>query len=212
MVNIFTRGSHVPIDAETPRSVEAVHALRDREDEGFACMVGLRRIDLRLEEPSLRRRGSRNLAGVEQDMGQIARPLAEQIDRFRESFASVPRNLFCPAGVGNHANHVAVARFVIERHAALASDFRIFFYEEFPYILSPRWRRIGVKRLLRSFPGIRGNRLAIPIGDLEAKRELVGCYPSQLAPADFGRFWRSSPQCPEPHEALWEFARLPRDD
>lgn len=200
LVNLFTRSGYVagtPIDQwPDAATIERVMALRRAEDTAFSTRFGLERLDLGLDEPPVRQRTPWDLAGLADDIEQVRAPL---IGLLRSLPAAT--QIFCPAGIGGHVNHLAVRAVVIELLPELAGH-SVLFYEDLPYAASRRVRRRGVADLRAAFRGRRLGRQAWRAG--AEKLEAVNCYPSQLAKSPELR--RFSPRAfwpLRPHEAVW---------
>ena len=210
LVNIFTHGNFVAPrgDGAAPLTPAEVRAIRSSEDSRFAEAVGLAFVDLGLEEPSLRGRGSRDLRGLADDLGQALEPVHALLASEFESASGQAVNIFCPAGIGNHVNHVVMMKLMTAQLDRLKEDARVFFYEDLPYSASAGARRRGLSRLIASAPGYKAVRIVSDIAEqTEQKLRLMGCYPTQIHPfpKDLRRFSLSTRAFAAPHEALWEF-------
>ena len=206
LVNIFTRSAYLAhgprIRTPTSADVERISALRDAEDKAFCDMVGLERVCLDAEEPSLRGRHSRDATGVEDDVAQIRDSLTNVLDR---ASAEGGFRLFCPAAIGGHVNHIATRDVVVEWMQRRGSDVEVAFYEDLPYAQKIAVRQRGIRRL-KAMVRTKLRRLAWH--STNKKMDLVGCYPSQyrltrrsiyeLSPA---ALWPL-----RPHEAVWVVA------
>ena len=204
LVNVFTRGAYVAATGTrvtvTPALVEQVSAARDAEDARFAAGAGLSRLALGAEEPMLRNRRVFDMAGLEDDAAQIRASLCEALDRLT---ADAPADVFCPAGIGRHINHLAVRAVALEWLGRRGAGSRLLFYEELPYAarLRRRWeglmdlRAAAGGRLVRHSWRVSSNKLA-----------QIGLYASQHR-MPVTSFWRFSPAALwpiGPHEAVWE--------
>jgi LmbE family N-acetylglucosaminyl deacetylase len=209
IVNIFTRSNHLAnpaFAARGPWTIGEVAAERDGEDERFAKACGLDRISLGLDDPPTRGRRHRDLSFLAADRAELAEPLAQAIDGLG-SGADRPLALFCPAGIGDHVNHLATLFEVVDRLTLLEERHRVFFYEDLPYAARFWRRQQGLRRLMGLFPGRRAIRHVLMLGGRgREKLDLVNLYASQHdRPPSLSRF---SPRTLIPrgvHEALWEF-------
>ena len=204
LINVFTRGANVAATGfrvtVTPALVEQIGAVRDAEDAQFAAGAGLSRLALGAEEPMLRDRRVFDPAGLDDDIGQIRALLRETLDHLT---ADAPADVFCPAGIGRHVNHLAVRAVALEWFGQRGAGSRLFFYEDLPYAgrLRRRWRD------LKDLRAAAGDRLVRHSWRAAAgKLAQIGLYSSQHK-VPVTNLWRFSPAAPwpiGPHEAVWE--------
>lgn len=71
--------------------------------------------------------------------------------------------LFCPAGIGDHVDHVAVRTVIAGHLDALGHSYRVAFYEDLHYAADPEKRRLGPERACRR--GRRANIVPLLVGD-----------------------------------------------
>lgn len=203
LVDVFTEGDHVARrDKHQPSPGRRdVVRLRSAEDRAFADTIGLSRLELSAEEPSLRGRGIKQLDFIEEDVAQIAQPLTDAFTRLADRFADMRALLFVPLGMSWHCNHRAVHRYIRRNDAWLRLHFDIFYYEDMPYASRLRFRWRELKRLEAFLAGaVRYHRA---IGWCE-KRQLLQYYPSQFARNPKWRKFRPAALWPLPiHEAFW---------
>jgi hypothetical protein len=201
LVNLFTRSGYV---AGTPTNhwpdaatIERVMVLRCEEDTAFSTRYRLERLDLGLDEPPVRRRSPWDLAGLADDIEQVRTPLTQLLG----SLASASQ-IFCPAGIGGHVNHLAVRAVVVQLLPELR-EHSVLFYEDLPYAASLRKRRRGIADLRAALQGRRLGRRSWGSG--AEKLEAVNCYPSQLPkPPALRRFSPRTIWPIGPHEAVWQ--------
>lgn len=207
VANLFTRGAHRAL-ARAPvlppaELVAEVSALRLAEDRAFTERLGLQRLDLGLDEPALLGMGIRDPRCLELSREALRGPLLAAL---AEWTAARPVTLFCPAGIGGHANHLATRALVIEALPRLSGRARVLFYEDLPYAGHWRQRRAGLADMRRALPGYRLLRRTHTVSDPAAKLGLIRLYASQHRepPKTLRGF---SPRAPWPlisHEAAWE--------
>lgn len=180
VIVIVTRSSYAPFAAVDPgmsESVEAISALREREDEAFIArlrregaveVVTLERQDapLRGDYPALSFLHSRPY-----DEGERAEleAVTAELERLTDSDV-----FFVPLGLGEHVDHR------IARDAACRawSDRRLAFYEELPYACVLQEEQI-TSHARAVAPGV-GPRTLGRSSALDDKAASVGCYPSQV--------------------------------
>lgn len=214
LVNLFTRSNYsVRLPPHTAGDTETITAMRTREDIAFADACALTRIDLGLSDAPLRGRRPMDLSGVEDDLAVLRRPLLDCLSQISQNSAQSGRLvLFCPAGIGGHANHVATTRAIVEAYDYLERWFRILFYEDLHYAADGIKRRDGLLRLFTLMNGRRATRITIELGSrVPAKLALIHLFRSQLAemPATCRRYSPSVPYAGMGlHEAMWEFEPL----
>lgn len=210
LINLFTRSLNLPnaeIAASGDWDVASISALRDDEDARFADAAGLDRLKLDLEEPPLRGRHPKDLAGLEEDMGQLRAPLLDTLNAIAAN-TSAPINLFCPGAIGRHINHYATMRVVTDFMPRLGERYRVLFYEDLPYSSSFRRRALGLGRLSERVPG-RLERHYLDVGaSLPDKLAMVAAYHSQhRRPPRPHRYWPQTYRLPA-HEAFWSIAGI----
>lgn len=207
VANLFTHGAHrarAPAPMFPPTELVAtVSALRQEEDRAFAARLGLQRVDFGLPEPALMGMGIHDQRCVDRSREALRAPLVAAL---AEWTAAGPVTLFCPAGIGGHANHLATRAVVIEQLPALSRRARVLFYEDLPYAGRWRQRRAGIADLRRALAGYRLARRDQPVGKPEAKLELIRLYASQhREPPTTLRHFSPRVALPlGPHEAAWD--------
>jgi LmbE family N-acetylglucosaminyl deacetylase len=213
LINIFTHGLYLPRreDGDTaPIDQRLVFDIRDGEDQAFGERCGLTRDDLGCEEPVLRGRRPNDLSRVEDDIGQIEKPILAKLEKIAARFADGERGvLFAPMGVGRHANHRATAETVLRHLEKIGVRYDVFFYEDQPYAghlidrirallrINSRSRKLSVRYVLTP--------------DWAEKSALLALYPTQLRnrPQRW-RFWPMAAWPLAPHEAFWSLAASPQ--
>jgi LmbE family N-acetylglucosaminyl deacetylase len=205
IVNLFTRSGFVAgakggVRPE-PAVVDEISALRQAEDRRFTARYGLAVIELGLEEPSLRGRGSRDVAGIGDDIEQVREPLTGTLDRLVADGRT--KQIFVPAAIGGHVNHVATRAVAVEWATGAGRLGELRFYEDLPYAARGHLRRRGLDDLRAALPGERLERIYWPSG--AEKLEAVNLYPSQQ-PTLQKSLRRFTPRTWWPlrsHEAIW---------
>lgn len=146
------------------------------EDEAALAVLGARLSHLGMLDAVYRRRRSgrpvytRMLTGpdpedVEDFLPQLEHVLARALEDAPDA------TLFCPAGIGNHPDHVLVRRAT----EAARGDRRIVYFAEYPYDVAA-----GSATLAQTVAGIEEYRLAPTEDELATRIEAVACYSSQL--------------------------------
>jgi LmbE family N-acetylglucosaminyl deacetylase len=208
MVNIFTRSKNLPnarIAARKAWTTDEISRLRDDEDAAFAASAGLTRINLGCEEPPVRGRHPKDLAGLAEDQAQLREPLRATLHDLARSIPS-PRILFCPAAIGGHVNHLATMFTVVEMLGELRQHYQVMFYEDLPYASSFWRRQRGLRRLSR-MPGVElaGKHFLRLKDRANQKLDLANAYASQQRrPARPERYTPSALRPRGPHEASWQ--------
>ena len=207
VANLFTRGAHralAPAPMFPPAELVAeVSALRQAEDRDFAERLGLQRVDFGLDEPALLGMGIRDPRGIEPSRDVLRGPLLAAL---AEWTAAGPVTLFCPAGIGGHANHIATRAVVIEAMPRLGGRARVLFYEDLPYAGRWRQRRAGLADLRRALRGHRLVRRIHAVSDPATKLALIRLYASQHRepPKTLRGFSPRTMWPPLAHESAWE--------
>lgn len=204
LVNVFTRGVHLPGDPTKHRKdAEATFAIRDSEDRAFAERCGLTRHDLEGEEPPLRGRRPVDLSHVADDVARIEKKLLDSLEVIASRQDGARAALFTPMGIGRHANHRAVAEVVARNASRLSERYRLFLYEDLPYAHHPLERPAGLARV-RATSGITlrvRHTLAVA---WKRKRSLVSLYASQFRhPPRWINFRPAAARPLSLHEAFW---------
>jgi LmbE family N-acetylglucosaminyl deacetylase len=211
LLTIFSTSRFVaeaaPLPTDPASELRWVTALRQAEDRQFAGATGLRLIDLGLLDAPLRGRDPFDDSHVTEDASLIERPLLEAIE-----LATVGRPagfrpwLFCPMGIGGHADHLAVLAAVLGNLQQLDRVHRIAFYEDLPYA-SKLWLRLtGIARFNCAWRGPELKRCSLYLGpDTERKLALIRIYESQFRrlPSSIAMFSPARILPSVPHEGLW---------
>lgn len=204
LINLFTRSGYVagtPVDHwPDAATIDRVMRLRQAEDTAFSQRYGLQRLDLGFDEPPVRKRIPWDLTGLADDIDQVRAPLSELLGALPAG-----ARIFCPAGIGGHANHLAVRAVVIELLPELERRGEVLFYEDLPYASSSRARRRWLPDLRTALDGRRLRRRTWAAGVAE-KLVAVNLYPSQHA-GEVTSLRRFSPRTLwpiGPHEAVWQ--------
>jgi hypothetical protein len=188
--------------------VEEVSALRRAEDRAFCRAVGLRPSELGLPEAPLR-----GCPPFADSLRNSVRGAIELGGAIRDALLAAGKDLpaggrpwlMCPAGIGDHVDHLVVLRIVLRSLDALRSMFRVGFYEDLHYAADGRAWKAGVARLQEWIAPARPRRSAHRIDDVEAKLGLIGLYRSQLGPGpiSIGEYTPGHAYTRGPHEAFW---------
>jgi len=207
LVNVFTRSSYVagrPLDVRGDTAeVDRISTLRAAEDVGFSERFGLVRLEIGGEEPILRGQQPFAKEAVASGVAQIKTALFDALD----TTSSAGANVYCPAGIGRHADHLAVRTVAIAWYQSRNPKSALWFYEDLPYASRPRARWRGLFDLRRAVWPRRVRRASWRSGD--RKLEQINAYPSQLdAPiTDLRRFSPAAFWPAAPHEAAWELVQ-----
>jgi LmbE family N-acetylglucosaminyl deacetylase len=206
MAVLFTRSKNVasgPLKGSG--AIETITALRRAEDEAFSAVAGLVRHDLGLNDTSVGGHHYRSRAVIADDMARLREPLAALLDRLVAAGGAA--TLYCPAGIGRHANHRATRNVVIELLPGLeARGVQVRFYEDLHYARVLAARLTGVAELKAELPGRRLVRRVHRVPDREAKLRLINLYQSQHS-EPVRSLRRFSPAALWPlgaYEAWWE--------
>ena len=209
LVNLFTRSKNSYNPPAGPNAdVDIVTRRRVEEDTAFAAVCGLSRIDLGLADAPLMGRSAWDLNHLADDRAALKGPLLSCLRDIAKTLAGEPLTLFCPAGIGAHANHIATMQTVVELLPAIRQDYRVLFYEDLHYASNAGKREEGLLRLLAHLGGRRGRRITIALGELaKAKLALIRLYVSQFEelPESTKRFSPAVAGNGQIHEAVWDF-------
>lgn len=217
IINCFTRSEDAYTTIEVAQGetrIDRVSAVRKSEDETFAEVCALDRIDLGCREPPTMGRQPRDLKGLEEDCHQVRMALENVLDQtLLLGSQEQPIQIFCPAAFGRHVQHRATLIVFLDWLASrnkqhLLRDVKVFFYEDLPYSSRLLRRLNGIFRLSREtsqrFPSRKLKRIAMPLGHNSPKLELCAIYASQMKRAPSYREY--SPFAlwpPRLHEAVW---------
>lgn len=178
LLTCFSRSIFAPFAEISSATAEAVQAIRRSEDENYARRVNATRLDLGLDDVSLRYPDYHDWLC---DKPQLDESFTRLHKRISEVITSKPyTHILCPLAVGHHIDHYFVREAV--RQVALASH-SILYYEDLPYGV-----RIGGPTAVCDFA-----RQTIPSGDfsmidttgsINMKLEDIRVYESQIYPED----------------------------
>jgi hypothetical protein len=211
IVNIFTRSDYVEgimaLPAAPAERVETVSALRLREDLAFVQAACLARHDLGLEEPALTGFGPFDLAGLPAAVTRTANRLIPFLLDLLPP-AGDPRavELYCPAGIGGHRDHVSTLLAVREAYEKLRGRCTLHLYEDLHYASVPQARAAGLERAAKVFSRMELSPTVHVMSEKEAARkmQLVGLYASQhAAPPQPEKFIPASNLVKSMHEIVW---------
>ena len=114
--------------------------------------------------------------------------------------------LFCPAGIGDHLDHVAVRMLIVRHLDELNRFYRVAFYEDLHYAADPTKRRLGLSALTKALAERTLTRYWWPLGEQQRiKLSLIQLYPSQLTAQldSIAAFTPAMDGQTIPHEAIW---------
>ena len=126
----FTELAHTELPEAFPSACEAT-AVRRAEAWLAAAMLGLHRVDLQLPDFGLRSQqaDAARLAELQTDIAKLLR-----IELYRLIRATTPREIFCPAAIGNHPDHRIIFDLVLDMYDTdELSGIAVHFYEDAPY-------------------------------------------------------------------------------
>jgi hypothetical protein len=208
LINLFTHSTHRL--TRNDDDADGVTGERTAEDAAFAAACRFSRVDIGLPDAPLLGRGPGDLSHLVTDAAALRPVLAARLNAIAEATpASETLTLFCPAGIGGHANHVATMMSVIGLLPVIEARYRVLFYEDLPYAANTVFRESGLLRLFAALGDRRGVRLASDFGAAaDAKLALVNLYASQFVGPQVGcdRFSPAALDGPyRLHEAVWDF-------
>ena len=208
LLTILPISGYVPTVPGTARPpAEHVTRMRKAEDMEFAAACGLRARFLNLPGATELGHGSRDLGWVEENAQRIAPALLKALQNHATRCRPGMRPwLFCPSGIGNHVDHVAIRMIVAQNFDRLTRSYRIGFYEDLHYASQPLVRALGLGALLQGVPGRTLHRLAAPLGGaVGTKLGLLALYASQFIelPRSLAEFTPATGTTDPPHEAIW---------
>jgi len=190
------------------RRVDYVTALRTAEDAAFAQRCGLSRHDLPFEAPPVRGARPFDLRDLKAQVARFRAPLLGAIEAFVRRHAPQPVDLFCPMGIGGHADHVASMIVVAQALPVLSGRARVHFYEDLHYASDAVARRIGLARasIALGHAPLRRHAFALDAAALADKMATIALYASQHDGAPDARRFSPAADAPAgPHEAVWSF-------
>lgn len=174
MLTCFSRSLYAPFAKVAELTVPVVQTIRASEDEVYARQLGAHRIDLGLDDVSLRYDDYNDWLNVQPSHDETYNVLDTKI---RSAMAAKPfERILCPLAVGNHIDHIFVRDAIRE---ATADHQRILYYEDMPYGV-----RIGGPAAVLAFA-----QMTIPFGQCtlinidgvaEMKVADINCYASQI--------------------------------
>jgi hypothetical protein len=191
--------------AAPPEWIDWVTALRASEDRAFAETLGLRILDLEFSEAPLR--GQHPFEGkvVEEDSAQVEAVLTEALARMMPSNGTRAW-LMCPAGIGQHVDHLLVRGLILRRFRELRGAFRVGFYEDLHYASQSDERIDDLAQFLDATSGLGLMRVKLPFSHRPRRKlDLVRMYGSQLRLEEdqISRFSPATLLRSGLHEALW---------
>lgn len=192
-----------------PTLIRGVTQQRMAEDAAFASACGLSPQWLGLPDAFARGRPPFDAALAGKLVENIADAVLRAILAPTIGRRPQPRPwLYCPAGIGGHVDHIALAMLVLSKLDALTPHYRIAFYEDLHYA-SKADHRLACIDCLAKLASSRGlERRAIFFADeasQNAKMDLVRLYPSQLTPRlnALQAYIPALETSTEAHEAVW---------
>ena len=211
LVNVFPRclhaEQHSPAAETLVERVQRVTALRTAEDTAFAALCKLRRVDLPFATPPVRGEHAFDLRSLPGSVARVRTTLLHAVSGLARRHAPAPPDLFCPLGIGGHADHLATLIVVAEALPALEPVCRVHFYEDLHYAGSADLRERGLARasiVLRGRPPLQRHVHRLSDAAMARKMDLIALYSSQHrgapVPADFSP---ADPGAGGPHEAVW---------
>jgi len=199
--------STIVLSQDPTERLRQVTALRKSEDRRFADSVGLQLVSLGLADAPVRGRKPSDNSHISEDATYFEGPMLQAIQAAGAGRPPALRPwLFCPLGVGGHADHLTVLAVVLKNLEQLRSTHRLAFYEDLPYASRLFVRLQSIARFNCSWSGGRLERYSLSLGsDVEKKLSLIGIYASQFQelPHSIAQFTPRQILPTAPHEGLW---------
>lgn len=204
LLTVFSRsGYRAGLPYAEGKMIDEVTRLRADEDQRFADVCNLRLSHLDFENawpPFSGEHPAKNAIRIQEAlMNALLTPLGEHPSTQRPV-------LFCPMGIGFHADHLAVRTVVLDNLDILSRRYRVVFYEDLYYAADPYRRLSGIKAFFSASGKTNWIRLWWPLeGHERLKLELADLYASQITP-DIRTIQAFTPAVrPErvAHEAIW---------
>ena len=113
--------------------------------------------------------------------------------------------LYCPAGIGAHRDHVSTLLAVSEAYEKLRGRCTLHLYEDLHYASVPQARAGGLERAAKVFSGME---LSPTVHDLSEKKQPEKCswlasMPASMPPPAAGKFIPASNLVKSMHEIVW---------
>jgi len=211
LITVFSKSSFISepisLSGNSAARAQRVTAIRTAEDRRFAAAAGLRFMRLGFLDAPLRGRFAFDGSHAIQDAEIIENPLLFAMNQLAGGRPAGLRPwLFCPMGIGGHADHLAVRWAVLRNLTQLRSTYQIGFYEDLPYASKWRLRLKGLASFDCGWGGRPLRRHSLYLGaNLQRKLDLVRIYTSQFRrlPTTIERFSPARMLPSSPHEGLW---------
>ncbi len=128
LLTCFSHSIYAPFAGETPLTVESVHMIRSSEDEEYAHRINASRLDLELQDVSLRYSDYSDWLQEKPKLDETFSKLTHLIVDVLslKSYALI----LSPLAIGQHVDHYFVREAV--RQIGL-SHYQVLFYEDLPY-------------------------------------------------------------------------------
>lgn len=218
LLTLFSRSARTLGDAHPDPEREATEAevsaadrvsrLRQAEDLAFAQRVGMKAVFAGLDDAPLRDRDSLAVEKSLEDAATFEDAILAAIGSAATDMRNSRPQLFCPLGIGDHVDHLAVLHVVARNFEELRTRYDICFYEDLPYAAKAEYWRSGIIRAKEILKGADLHRQMHLIRDSSRKIELLRLYESQFdrPPDEIMRFVPAAGVFQRPHEGLWRIA------
>jgi LmbE family N-acetylglucosaminyl deacetylase len=203
LLTVFGRSNYT-LRGWLERGWKRVTEIRQAEETAYARSLGARLLYPRLTDASIRFRGAVERMFPADGLPALPRRLPGVLE---EALRGRPRLMLVPAGIGGHADHLAVRE--AARAAAAKRGLAVAFYEDLPYAATFSERRL--RRHLRGLDA-RLEPLWIPLGGrLAEKLQRLSLYATQLGPKQVRQVAAHARRWPEraPCERLWALPPFP---
>ena len=186
--------------------IARVSEVRRREDERFAAMAGLTRINCGLDEAPVRGREPFDASFAREDTRRFAATIMDKIRSMTVLPVGHSPGLYCPMGIGGHVDHLVVRNAVLENLVELRGLYAVNFYEDLPYASNPAARRAGLQDFFAQVSPWKPRRKAIRVAAHDHKTSKLEIYASQFSsPPSLRQAFTPATNVPfhPMHEALW---------
>ena len=176
LLTVFSESNWAPNAPRVHLRARAATRVRRKEDESYACRVGLAHSRLSLEDSPLRLKTD-SLREFFED--GIERPRNDSAGSVLEAVFGLPwLRVYVPLGMGSHVDHLVVRRVAVR----VKRPYPVSLYEEMPYagtLPLHQYRDTLLRRTAGLCPSL------LPRGPwMREKMKLLRYYASQLGPAE----------------------------
>lgn len=178
LLTCFSQSIYAPLADVNSLAREIVYKIRREEDEEYCRRNNLQRVDLKLEDVTIRYPNDTDWIQETPELDETFLALSNLMKSIIDS-----KNysvVLCPLSIGDHVDHYFVNQVIFQNYK---SEYQIFFYEDLPYGSRIGGAEVVLKQMKKKYPNSTYREIDIT-SVFDSKLDDITLYKSQIYQED----------------------------